>query len=420
MTKSEPAFLSAVLSLQDNAYHSTIWSKIIHHVVFSQNFDDLPYYLSQTMEPSIIHEISYVSKFPVEQIQSLSYPLEGPMKKIHWLYQNREYATPIQKLNLAYCLSSIANYHLATEILHAIPTEKLLPVQRIYFYFLSFILVNREGTSDSCDQEFTAMLDIIEKNPKIPWTVMLAVAAQSIVWHLKGGYVGEDLFNKFVSNAINIIEQLSSSLSFQENFILSVFYRAYAMIPAGKGNVAETRCLMEKAYQYANQLDPKTKLQELMKLDAIKTVLESTLKEYLYVAKDLEMAEQTGLKLIELDPNWSISYHELAEVYLQSNNLEKALIMYKKAREIGLPRITISEYMVGSCLVGLDRLEESIPHFIKTLEIDPSNISAGISGYNSALQLNHESATYFRQFIECWDKNGFLTNDMKELILNYV
>ncbi|MEI8633008.1 hypothetical protein P4S72_15405 [Vibrio sp. PP-XX7] len=105
--------------------------------------------------------------------------------------------------------------------------------------------------------------------------------------------------------------------SFEYLISLSSYHRAIAMIPASKGNIVDTRKHMIMAEEYAKQAIPQTRSEKHKAFDSYKTIVESSLKEMLYMGDRYEEAEELGKELIGMDPLLSISWHELAEVYTQ-------------------------------------------------------------------------------------------------------
>ncbi|MGJ3194893.1 tetratricopeptide repeat protein, partial [Peribacillus frigoritolerans] len=131
---------------------------------------------------------------------------------------------------------------------------------------------------------------------------------------------------------------------------------------------------------------------------------------------EYEQAERAGSDLIDTDPNWSISYHEMADVYMHTEQFEKALSMFNKAQEIGLPRITYTHFMMGYCLNSLGRKQEALISFLKTLEVDSTNLSAGINGYNISKEIKHDSFDKFKMYLDQWEKEGILGKEEKVYI----
>jgi tetratricopeptide (TPR) repeat protein len=415
--KMENSFVSAVLHFKRSNNESN-WTKGVCKSIELHNFDQIPYYQSQLLEPSVLIEVANEVNISLDKIKNINYESDGPMKKIQWLYNEVKYATDVQKLNLACSLAAIARYELAKKIVEEIDINKLHFYEKLVYYLQKFYIMNRLNPNTPSDVEFSACKRLID-DFNLPNNFVLSVCSQAIVWKIKTNCIKDDLFEWFVKKGLDIVKNMESDQDFKNNIAVSSFYRAYSMIPYSKGNIADTRSNMQKAYDYAYKAIPKNELHEIIKVDALKTVHESELKEHLYLTKDYEKALKVGMDLIELDPNWTISYQESAEVYLAMNQYENALKMYQKALTLGFPRKTFSQYMIGYCNHGLNREDEAIDAYKKTLVLDPTNLSAGISGYNLTAKNGHPDKELFKSKLEEWEKLGYFKEEHKEL-LNYV
>jgi tetratricopeptide (TPR) repeat protein len=323
--------------------------------------------------------------------------------------------SPVEVLNVAYSLAALSRYELSSKILRNIDIKHLINEELIHYYYLSFFLKNRLTEEESCEEEFSNMKNILE-NQTFSEAVSLKVATQAIVWHIKEKTISSDLYKWSIKIGLDAVKVLGEGKTFSEKMALSSFHRAYAMVPPEEMLVEETRNVMEKALYYAKSAVPSNDLEVCRKLNAIKTCYESELKERLYLSKEYEQAERAGSDLIDTDPNWSISYHEMADVYMHTEQFEKALSMFNKAQEIGLPRITYTHFMMGYCLNSLGRKQEALISFLKTLEVDSTNLSAGINGYNISKEIKHDSFDKFKMYLDQWEKEGILGKEEKVYI----
>ncbi|MDO7484927.1 hypothetical protein Q5O89_01165 [Peribacillus frigoritolerans] len=336
MINTENAFLSAFLYFKETDNQANIWSKTVCRSLLSQDFTKASYRLGQLLEPSTLFEVASVSKIPVESLSNLDYSLEGPIKDIKDKILNVSYLSPVEVLNVAYSLAAISRFELSSKILRNIEIKHLINEELIHYYYLSFFLKNRLTEEASCEEEFSNMKNIFE-NQTFSEVALLKVATQAIVWHIKEKSISSDLYKWYIKIGLDAVKVLGEGKTFPEKIALSAFHRAYAMVPAEEMLVEQTRNEMEKALYYAKSAVPSNDLEVCRKLNAIKTCYESELKERLYLSKEYEQAERAGSDLIDTDPNWSISYHEMADVYMHTEQFEKALSMFNKAQEIGLP-----------------------------------------------------------------------------------
>jgi tetratricopeptide (TPR) repeat protein len=159
-----------------------------------------------------------------------------------------------------------------------------------------------------------------------------------------------------------------------------------------------------------------TPLEKCLSDTAKKTVSESTVKEMIYVQKDLDTAEAAAMSLVNQDRNWSVSYHELAEVYLLQEKHHSALAAYDSAIAAGMPRLSLSQFMRGSCLFHLGEMEEALEMFDHVLSIDEDNIAAGLNGWKISRKTNRNDQERYNQRIDAWQERGLLS---REQVLSY-
>lgn len=411
--RSFDAFSNAILFYEDFGEHKNNWTRSIHASLQDQNFDEVPFRVPQLLEPSVLDEVGRLNGLTAEDIETYSYQLKGPVATLKWLQDMRKWATPVQRLNLAACLSATCRYHAAHNILEEVDYKALYTDQKVAYHITKFIIDNRLDRTSLHQSDFCKLKTIIETERVGPDRI-LDVSAQAIVWAIKADVIEPSLLDWFVKAGNSAAEKLSHTKSGREMIALSSFYRAYAMLPAAERNISDTRRYMELAEQYADEAGPDAS--EMSLRDARKTVLESKLKEMLYVVEDPEQARQAGKELISLDPNWSISYHELADVEISDGNVEEALRLFQKALSVGLPRLAYSQYMIGACLQVLGRADEAIDAFMKTLDMDGSNISAGISGLRLAESHSTENISFFKSYVEKWNYDGLLSPENRSML----
>lgn len=410
------AFLNSILfygSLDGHAQNN--WSLGLEQSLKAQNFDEVPFLTPQLLEPSVLFEVARQAELSEDRVENFDYDLRGPVTTLKWLLDMIEWATPVQRLNLATCLSASCRYSAAKRVLDCVDLRALYPDQKLSYWLADFVISNRLSFGESHDRQFQELKFVLENNT-VPGSRALDIAAQAIVWGLKNQSLDPSLYKWFLENGFKVAAQLGYGCDFREKVSLSAFHRAYAMIPAAEKDRQMTRKHMLLAEEFAFTAEPKTAMNECTLLDARKTVLESTLKEMLYVQDDIDAAMNAGERLIALDSNWSISYHELAEVHLKAGEVERSLSLYEQSLKVGLPRLAFSQYMVGACLSELGRQEEAISAFHETIRIDPTNISAGISGYKASQMLSAKDSAVFKQHLDSWEKIGLLTEEHKELM----
>ena len=414
-SKLDDAFSRAVFFYENTGTHQTNWSRSICAGLAEQNFDEVPYRVPQLLEPSTLFEVAQKHSIGVDELEYFSYSMEGPVAKVKWLADMLEWAPPVQKLSLAQCLAASCRYRFANEVLAKIPCERLFPDQRLTYHLTRFAIQNRLEITSSHQEDFTALRTLIQSNRTAPARV-LDVCSQAIVWKLKGNAIDDELNRWFIETGETTAREIASSCESADLVSLSSFYRGLAMVPAAKGDVSATRHYMLLAENYAEAVISSEKGGSIPAREARKTVYESKLKEMLYVARDIESARRVGDELIKFDPHWSISYHEAAEVEMKDGQWQHAAQRFQEAYDIGFPRRTYSQYMIGACRQQLGQFDDALEAFKNTLLLDATNISAGISGYGVAREHLPELTPFFKSYIDEWKSDGLIPEEYREMI----
>ncbi|MNB58304.1 Tetratricopeptide repeat protein [compost metagenome] len=414
-SKLDDAFSRAVFFYDDAGAHPTNWSRSVCAGLAEQNFDEVPYRVPQLLEPSTLIEVAQRHAIGVDELEFFSYPMDGPVTKVKWLADMLEWAPPVQKLSLAQCLAASCRYRYANQVLTKIPYEALFPDQRVTFHLTRFAIQNRLEMTTSHQQDFTALKALLQAQ-RMPPSRVLDVCSQAIVWKLKGDSIDDELNKWFIDAGEKAARQIASSDAPVDLVSLSSFYRGLAMVPAARGDVATTRQYMLLAEEYADAVIRGEKGASIPAREARKTVYESKLKEMLYVARDIESARQVADELIAYDPHWSISYHEAAEIEVKDQQWQRALQRYQQAYDIGFPRVTYSQYMIGACHQQMGNFDQALAAFKDTLSLDTTNISAGVAGYEVALQHLPEQLPFFRSCIDRWQADGILPDEYRGLV----
>jgi len=409
------AFSRAILFYEDTGESRTNWSQSICAGLADHNFDEVPFRMPQLLEPSTLAEVACRYALPVSEIEFFSYELAGPVTKLRWLADMLKWATPVQQLSLTQCLAASCRYHFAFRILTQISYDRLQPDQRVTYYLTRFAICNRLEMSSSHQNDFLALKSLVLAH-HLPPARVLDICSQAIVWKMKNDAITDDLYEWFVGNGKVAVSEIASSNALTDLVSLSSFYRGLAMVPAAIGDAPRTRQYMLLAEHYAEVIMQSEDRGTIAAREARKTVYESKLKEMLYVACDIEAAREVANELVLYDPNWSISYHEAAEVELKDKEWKAALECFENAYHIGFPRITYSQYMIGACHQKLTNFDQALNAFKNTLSLDATNISAGIAGYNIAKTHMPEALPLFRSYIDTWKSTGLLEHSYLELI----
>jgi tetratricopeptide (TPR) repeat protein len=296
-------------------------------------------------------------------------------------------------------------------VLANIPYHGLYPDQKICYHLTRFAVHNRLELSNTYQDEFVALKEVL-KGWRIKTARVLDVCAQAIVWKIKGNIIDDSLNQWFLAAGEQAARKIAFSTEHDDLISLSSYYRALAMVPAMANDAVTTRSYMLLAENFAEAALCSERKASIIGREARKTVYESKLKELLYVARDIDGARRVAEELLVYDANWSISYHEAAEIETITHEWERALALYEAAYNIGLPRITYSQYMIGACHQQLMNFELAVEAFKATLLLDSSNISAGLAGREIAIHHLPEVLPFFNSYIDKWKSEGALTKSI--------
>lgn len=361
-----------------------------------KNFDEVGFQFTQVLEPSVLTEICRLEALnETELLELRDLPPAAPARSVRWLFDHLSTCSLIQKINLASMLINVCRFALAEAVLQGISRSALSKAPQLEFEaaFLRYIISNRVYAGRDSEAAFMDMRNCISHS-KIDRLRILRAASQAVVWHSKSGEVSAETCRWFVELAdAKFVQGLPSSN-------VSDWYRAKAMLPASKGDVAQTRLLMQMAEEHAREAIDAGDANGRQNL---KTALESRLKEELYVRRDPAAAVETGLLLTAHDPNWPSAWAELGEAYQKGGRLDDAKRAFERAVEIGAPYFVYHLYGLASILDQLGDLDGSLQTLRRILILDPGNISAAISGAVLSVRRKHATADYFKNQVERLD-----------------
>lgn len=159
-----------------------------------------------------------------------------------------------------------------------------------------------------------------------PVSTQLVNLISIVVLSTKGKYKGvidiaelEKVTGKFIKERLTDIT---------DNYELSWFYRAIAMLPGARNDIVKMNAYMDLAEEYANKVDDK-----VMYLENIFPLLQSRSKEAL-VSGDFNTAISHLDKLITISPNDSLPYYQMANIYREIGKINCAIKYYKKSAEM--------------------------------------------------------------------------------------
>ncbi len=95
-------------------------------------------------------------------------------------------------------------------------------------------------------------------------------------------------------------------------------------------------------------------------------------------------------KAIEVNPNFSWSYYNLAQVFTQKNDWEQAIIFYQRAVELN-PNSAWFHHSLGVAIAQQGSLDEAIEYYIKAISLQPNidefYVNLGISLWQKGLDI---------------------------------
>lgn len=154
----------------------------------------------------------------------------------------------------------------------------------------------------------------------------------------------------------------------------SRLHRASAFIPQRLNDKQGVSGKMELAEHLAKSVSAATEADKILLLENLHPVYESRTKEALWM-KDLDLALQFALKVIEIDPYDSRAWLELGQVYLSRDELLDASEAYATAALLGPPSSAIARHMAGICFKRLDRPHSAALFFKLSIDADKHSIS---------------------------------------------
>ncbi|MFC9718367.1 tetratricopeptide repeat protein [Micrococcus luteus] len=321
---------------------------------------------TQVFEPGVLAEIAYWEGVPLAELAYLVYQPSSSINELASRLESLNEQSPIERINLASVLITLSRFDLAERVVNSIGQTN---DARLTFEiaWLRFMISNRRDDGIYSADAFASMR-IAATSGEVPIGRLLDASTQAIVWYLKRREVSRQDLNWFVAKGAAIANRSAQA----EPGSVSSWYRGIAMLPAAQGLKDETREYMEKARRAADmavEANPGP-----VQMNFIKTYYESTLKEHLYVTRDFGQAVEAGTELIQLDPGWSVSYGELAEVYEKFGRKEDAAHLYMKAAELGPPYVGHHLLRAAENWEAVASTAKAIKCYRKVLKMVPQNV----------------------------------------------
>lgn len=347
-------------------------------------FDDRPkdrygYMFAQVFEPHVLHEVERLEGCSAGSLEKLTYGASERLDQIRTALR-RPGGRVVQRVNLAAALISVSRFTLAARVLADINFADCTPRDRFEAAMLAFVVANRRSDHAGVHAAFAAMRAAGESGA-LPADRLLDAAAQAVVWRRKGEQVDAQSYSWFLT----VGRELADDAAAANPGARSSWFRAAAMIPAERGEVEETRSLMLKARQAAEEA--LIARPGAYSAHFLKTYYESTIKEQLFVARDIDAALQAAAALVELDPAWSPSYGEKAEVHFAAKQFEIAAKCWEAAGRCGPPYVGHHYFAAAQAWEAAGERERALEICTGLAELDPSVESVRQRGRELANQL---------------------------------
>lgn len=389
-----------VPDLQPNAFHQTMLhlnyrdadADLFSRACIAQ-YDDRPsdiygYLFAQVFEPSVLTEIALLEGCNRTAVEQLEFGSGSRMDRLRADVCESKAMSPVQAVNIAAALISISRFKLAKIVLAGINREKCGTRDIFEIAMLDFVITNRLADADGVGLAFTRMREVIEV-ANLPGDRIMDAATQAVVWHMKSAQVDKATFDWFFALGKSILAAGTKV----EAGSKSSWYRAVAMIPAARGDKSTTRQLMNRARAAAQEASKTPG--SAYELHFLKTYHESSVKEYMYVARDKHAALAEAEALIALDPHWSPSYGERAEIYEKFGDWQAAAMSFERAGRLGPPYVGHHLFCAALAWERADMPEIALPIYQELLQLDETNASVVVAGGRLARKLGDASSGDF-------------------------
>ncbi|MFI8370093.1 hypothetical protein [Streptomyces sp. NPDC085466] len=355
------------------------------------------YRFTQVFEANVLHEVALLEEVAPERAARLDHRPTATMRRLGETLDHRADLTLVQRVNLASALISVARPDLADTVLTEARPLAVTHRERFEVAWLMFILANRRDDPQRSAEAFTVMRDAITAG-EVPPGRALDACAQGVVWYLKRREVTHEDFVWSVRVG-NALAQRAETAG--DPATVSSWYRGLAMLPAARGMKERTRAYMESARAAAEETIHRRP--HAYALNLMKTYHESSLKEHMYVTGDVDAAVESGRALIALDPEWSISYGELAESYARFGQHRKAAELYDDAVGKGAPYVGHHLFKAAASWEKAGEPASALARYEDLAALVPGNAEVLTNALACARRLAHPSARAFETALERLD-----------------
>ncbi len=358
----------------------------------NRQMDSYGYLFAQVFESYVLAEIAELENVEITQLTNLEIGDSSAIQILRSAVANHDVISPMEAVNFAAALISISRFDLADLLLQSASRKPTMNRDQFEISMLHFVIENRRGNNDKMRHFLLEMRKQIEVG-NLPLERQIDAASLAVVWHMKLGILKDTDFKWFSSLGTTL-----ATTNKIESGALSSWYRAVAMIPAAKGDKVATRETMLAARRAADitmKIRPRA-----YEAHFLKTYHESSIKEHMFVTGDYQAAIREGESLLSLDPVWSISFGEVAEVHRHFGDFSTAATYFEEGACCGPPYVGHHIYSAATCHEAAGELNRALELYVRLLGMSPNNKAVIISGAKLARKIRHESFELFSRALD--------------------
>lgn len=350
--------------------------------------DRFGYTFAQVFEPNALTEVALLEGVSPDAAADLTYRPTASIIALAEHVEGRDDLPVVTLVNLAAALVSVSRFDTARLVLVDAEARARTPEEVFEIAMLEFVVANRLDDGAGSPRAFARMRQAVETGRLAPHR-SLDACAQAVVWYLKRKELPEADYHWYLNTGLELVRDNPDMPSGG----VSAWYRALAMCPAAEGDAVTTRRYMENAREAADATYARSP--RAYELHLLKTYYESSIKEHMYVTRDLDRAVEAGRSLIALDPVWSPSYGELGDVMAKFGRPEAAARLYEKAVELGAPYYGHHLLQAARMREKAAHAEQALVHYETLARLAPDSESLLEDGLRLARSVAHSSGDYF-------------------------
>lgn len=381
------AFQAVMVSLEvPSGRPLDIFSESLLVAIAECNWRGFGFPFTQVFEPAVLREIALLERVELRALTMFEHKPTATTRLLCDAIGGKAELSVPELINAASILVCVSRFAPASDLVEAAVRRSSSVREDFEIAWLQFVISNRVDDGAGSVEAFGRMRHAVEAGG-VPPARALDACTQAVVWYVKRQEISVSLFRWFAQHGTALAAGGSDDLT---SGGLSAWYRGIAMVPAAAGRHASTRRYMAKALAAAELAERARPGADAR--NARKTYYESTMKECLYVTGDLDAARDAGLALLDLDPYWSLSVGELAEVHERRREPERAAELYEQAVELGPPSVGHHLRRAARCRAAQGRHDLAQMHYRSLLSLAPGDpviereaVEAGVAVHGTDL-----------------------------------